>query len=228
MLGALLDLVVPRSCLSCRGPLPEQAQHVCGPCRRRLRFLDTAAACPRCALPRPCARAGRSCPAADAGWEQGWAAVAYTGSAPALVAALKFRGALPCAALMAGQMVAGAPPGRFGSGVVLVPVPTAPSRRRTRGYDQADVLVRAVSTRTGCPRHPCLRRSGSAARQLGAGREQRLAAGRLAVRCVGPAPQQVVLVDDVHTTGATLRACTAALREAGTRRVAVVSWARTL
>lgn len=44
----------------------------------------------------------------------------------------------------------------------------------------------------------------------------------------GPAPPRVVLVDDVHTTGATLSACAAALRQAGSEHVAAITWARTL
>ncbi|MGI8730404.1 MAG: ComF family protein, partial [Solirubrobacteraceae bacterium] len=50
---------------------------------------------------------------------------------------------------------------------------------------------------------------------------------RLGFAARGPAPPQVVLVDDVHTTGATLSACASALRAAGARRVVAVTWART-
>jgi predicted amidophosphoribosyltransferase len=144
------------------------------------------------------------------------------------VAALKFRGALQCADLMAAQIAAGAPPGLLRAGAVLVPIPTHPARRRRRGYDQAHVLARALAARTGLQVSACLRRTGGDARQLGAGRAQRLQDGRLRVHCRGAGPEHAVLVDDVHTTGATLRAGAAALRAAGTRDIVVVSWARTL
>lgn len=56
----------------------------------------------------------------------------------------------------------------------------------------------------------------------------RLTAERLDFAARGPASPGAVLVDDVHTTGATLGACARALREAGSERVVAISWARTL
>jgi predicted amidophosphoribosyltransferase len=226
MLGALLDILAPPACVVCRDARPGTAGPLCGSCRRGLRFLDQV--CPRCALPVPCGGPRRRCAAADAPWRYAWAPVAYAGPATGLVAALKFRGALQCADLMAAQIAAGAPPGLLRAGAVLVPVPTHPARRRRRGYDQAHLLARALATRTGLPVGACLRRIGGDARQLGADRAERLQEGRLRLRCRGPAPELAILVDDVHTTGATLRAAAGALRAAEARDIMVITWARTL
>jgi predicted amidophosphoribosyltransferase len=66
-------------------------------------------------------------------------------------------------------------------------------------------------------------------RQVGATRAARVASGRVDVRLCGvPPPPVVALVDDVHTTGATLRACAAALRAEGALRVVAVTYARAL
>jgi predicted amidophosphoribosyltransferase len=142
------------------------------------------------------------------------------------VRALKFAGARPLAQVMAAQIAAGAPPG-FLEGEV-VPVPAHPHRRRARGYDPAELLARALARRTGLPLVAALRREGAPVRQIGASRRVRLAPGRLAFAARGPAPARAVLVDDVHTTGATLDACARALRSAGCERVVAVTWARTL
>jgi predicted amidophosphoribosyltransferase len=144
------------------------------------------------------------------------------------VAALKFRGHLPVVDLMAAQIAATAPTGLLAAPAVLVPVPAAAGRRRARGFDQAEQLARALGRRTGLPRHAPLRRHGPGVRQVGASRTARLAPDRLNVVATGRAPVHPVLVDDVHTTGATLRACAAALRSAGAQRVACVTYARAL
>jgi predicted amidophosphoribosyltransferase len=139
------------------------------------------------------------------------------------VHALKFRGALPVAQLMAAHMAATLPPGLRGA---VVPVPAQPGRLRRRGFDPARALAGALAARLGAPLVPALRRRDRGARQARAGRAaRRRAALDLVARA---APEAVLLVDDVHTTGATLDACARALKAAGARRVVAVSYARTL
>jgi predicted amidophosphoribosyltransferase len=172
------------------------------------------------------------CPAARGPLDAAWAPLAHEGPARAIVHALKFRGAVGLVDLMAAQFAANAPPGLL-DGVVLVPVPAHPARRRARGFDHAERLAAAVSERTGRQVVTCLRRSGTVRRQVGATRAARVAGGRVEVQLDGrgggiPPPPVVALVDDVHTTGATLRACAAALRAGGSRRVVGVTYARAL
>ena len=219
----LLSAIAPPSCWHC-GAAVAADQPLCWPCRAQLRFLR-GERCSRCGLPAPC---GRRCSPAGAALARAWAPVAFEGPARALVHALKFRGALGVADAMAAQIVAGAPPGLLAAPAVLVPVPTHPLRRRVRGFDHADCLAEAIGARTGLPVAPCLVRAGAPTRQAGSSRAARRAPGRIDVRARGDPPSHAVLVDDVHTTGATLEACAAALRRAGASAVCAVAYARAL
>lgn len=158
-----------------------------------------------------------------------WAPMAYEGVARRLVHELKFRGRLTLVETMAAQMAANLPPDLRRSGAVVVPVPAHDGRRRRRGHDPVDALAAGVARRTGLPLDRCLRRTDSASRQLGATRAERTAPGRMAVAVAVAAsrvPPRVLLLDDVHTTGATLEACARALRARGAVWVAGVAYAR--
>lgn len=153
-----------------------------------------------------------------------WAAVAYEGPARELVRALKYRGARAVAATMAAQMAALGPKLEG----VLIPVPLHRARLRRRGFNQARALAEQLAWRTGLPLADCLEHSGLGASQVGRRRSERLLAPDVRVRSGSSCPARAVLVDDVVTTGATLAACAAALRAAGTAEVAAIAYARTL
>lgn len=152
------------------------------------------------------------------------------GAAARVVRALKYAGWTELADAMAGDMAPGARELAGEEGALLVPVPLAPSRRRERGYNQAELLARSLSGVTGWPARPLLgRRSGGRAQAvLGrAGRRDNVSGAFRLVHGSGAA-DRVLLVDDVVTTGATVRACAAALETGGLRPVGAVAFARTL
>jgi ComF family protein len=105
---------------------------------------------------------------------------------------------------------------------VLVPVPPRPGKMRKTGWDQIEYLARFLKRREG---HEgslkvirCLKRLPSET-QKKLNRENRKTnlKGRILVK--GKAPKVAVLFDDVITTGSTMDACAAALKEAGTEKV---------
>ena len=156
------------------------------------------------------------------GIDLAWAAVAYEGVARRLVAQLKFAGRLPLAAVAAQVMAARMPP--VPPGATVVPVPPDPLRRRLRGFDPADLIAAELAALAGLSLSRCLTRPHGP-RQVGRSREQRLASGTVA-GVVDPPGVAAVLVDDVVTTGATLRACAAALRAGGCAETLALTFAR--
>ena len=151
----------------------------------------------------------------------------YEGPAGAMVRALKFGGRIAIADAMAAQIVAHASLEQLPG--TVVPVPVHPAHRRRRGLDHTAALARAVARRAGIEVADCLVRTGDPQPQVGRGRRARMLgpAGSIAVRPETTVPAEVLLVDDVVTTGATIEACTTALRVAGCRQITPIVYART-
>jgi ComF family protein len=102
----------------------------------------------------------------------------------------------------------------------IVPVPLHSSRLRERGFNQSALLAEAVATTIGTRMSEGLRRTRSTAHQVGMDRTAREANVRGAFAWDGgPPPRSVLLVDDVLTTGSTMRECARALRAAGTAEI---------
>jgi ComF family protein len=112
----------------------------------------------------------------------------------------------------------------------VVPVPLHAARQRERGYNQAALLAHRVGRRAGAPVHPnALRRVRATAVQMSLNASDRKTNVAGAFECADQAMRgkQVLLIDDVCTTGATLDACAVALRSAGAASVRGLALART-
>ena len=147
---------------------------------------------------------------------------AYEGAGARVVQALKFRDGRRLVSPLADGLtgLASSPPT-----AIVTWVPTTAARRRHRGFDQSELLARALARRLEVPCRRLLRRRPGPA-QTGRSRSER--AGNVALVPARRAHDlDVVVVDDVCTTGATLRAARAALHAAGTASTQVVVVART-
>ncbi len=218
-LRAFLDLVFPPRCAACGALGQEPFCPVCA------EAVDAAPpGCRRCGRPGPDAVCG-PCLVQPPAFDAVRAGGLLGGPLADAVHALKYRGR-PALARPLGEWLAGRV--ELPSGAVLVPVPLAPRRRRERGHDQAALLAEALSRAAGRERlRRALRRVRDTPPQVGRDRaaRSRNVQGAFAAS-TAVAGRDVVLVDDVVTTGATADACARALKAAGARSVTVVSLAR--
>jgi ComF family protein len=217
----VLDLVLPRRCLSCA----RLGADLCEGCRAALPLL-LGTHCARCGAPTlwPVSRC-RECAGRRVAFASARAAVAYEGAVPALVAAWKERG-LRRFAELAADVVCDAVACPSADAVVFVPADGDRSLRR--GHHPAERLARELGERWHLTTLEALARSRTPRRQRGltiAERRRNVAGAFVASRRV---PRRLVLVDDVYTTGSTLDACATALRAAGSGPVTAVCFARTL
>lgn len=176
-----------------------------------------------------------ACVPAAVEWEldglPGVAVGSYTGALRESVRALKYqnRGDLaePLGALL--SQLFGATLGQWSTQTdVAVPPPLHPQRLAERGYNQAALIANSFARQSGlrtCPR--ALRRTQPTRALTGLSAEARSGelAGSIEAR-MSLRPARVVLIDDVATTGATLRTCRAALEGAGAVVTAVAVIAR--
>lgn len=162
-----------------------------------------------------------------------WVTTNYEGLSQELVKLYKF-GQQRVAAKVLADMMCTTLSTQVGTRVpkdcLTVPVPTATSRVRQRGFDHAVLLARNVATNLGLEYSRSLGRLGQT-RQIGARRVDRLnqTVGSYIVRRPGlVAGRHILLIDDVVTTGATLWSATSALKAAGAARVDALVFAKRL
>jgi predicted amidophosphoribosyltransferase len=182
--------------------------------------------CERCGAPtawpvRRCAE----CSGRRVAFASARAAVAYEGVVRAFVASWKERGLRKLAGVAADVVAEALEPPRV---AVLSFVPPDGDRSLRRGHHPAERLARELGQRWELPVEPLLRRVRPVDRQRGLSLAARRANVRGAFRAAGHPPAAVAVVDDVYTSGATASAAATALRKSGTRRVAIVTFARAI
>lgn len=242
MLGAVfrewLSWVYPFVCELCgRGGL--DGCHVCPECRGRFVAVEPPF-CAVCGEPAEgsflsgvlCSRCRECAPA----FEEARAVYVHEGEFRELLLAFKYAGALHLAGTFAAMMadaVKGHPHWFGGKRLLLVPVPMHRRKLVRRGYNQARELAVLLGRELGRPCAEVLKRLPDGSPQAALAREQRLSHARRIyalderkMRRNSVRGRDVLLVDDIFTTGATADACARLLLRAGAASVCVLTLAR--
>ena len=223
------------ACAACGGPIgPERVGPVCGGCWSDVRIVSPPW-CDRCGEPLRswrhspengacCAR----CVALPPQFDLARAFGLYEGALREIVHALKYRSHRSLGRPL-GALMKSTDRGLLAAADVVVPVPLHPWRHLRRGFNQADELAQAL----GRPVWRPLRRRTLGVPQAKLRGDQRrtnvqtaYSVSPLRAGAITGRPRYVVLIDDVMTTGATLDACSRALREGGVEWIGALTLAR--
>jgi ComF family protein len=217
ILERAINLIAPHSCVGCG----YTGSVFCQPCSlTRLATLPS-----RCYSCHKATIQNKTCVNCKkkTGISRVWAATSYEGAAKELVHRLKFERAKAAGGDIARIMDKQLPilPGD----VVVTHLPTASSRIRMRGYDQAQVIARELTKQRQLTYRQLLSRSGTF-RQVGATRQSRFSQLKGAFTTKGPTPSHVLLVDDVLTTGASVESAAKELKRGGAKTVDIAVFAQ--
>ena len=229
----LLDLVFPRSCLLCSSRIQAQPLHgVCTKCLQAVGWRDVSL-CDRCGVPRHARTSCSTCEQSKYVFDWVWSYGPYEGDLKRLIHAFKFendRGiGRDLALFMTGS---GILKERLAGITGLVPVPLHPLKEKNRGYNQARILAEELAKSMGVRLlDSVLIKSRPSVPQTDLGKQARWQNVSGTFTIVNPKAIRgwdLVLVDDVMTTGATTHHCAELLLKAGAKRVGVVVVARSV
>ena len=231
--SAVADLLLPVCCAAC-GKLLTAGEKgiVCGHCWSLVRELPHPR-CDRCGHPidtHSCRWCPQLPPFVRAARSYCWIGA---GTGKAIIHALKYDGWTAVAVGVAERMARVSwPRDVVEERAAVIPVPLAESRRRERGFNQSAVISDSLGKLWNVPVwENALVRGASAKSQTHLTPGERLTnvAGAFSIPHAASAMLRgthVVLVDDVITTGATLRACASALFASGTRTISYMTFGR--
>ena len=214
----------PRRCPVCHDVVEDAGEKACGICRLRLSYVKEPS-CRKCG--KPLAADGREycmdCAAGKHIFSQGRAPFVYDGVMRRSVSRFKYGGRKEYADFYAEEIMRRCwKEVAFWKAEVIVPIPLHPSRRRKRGFNQAELVAERLSRQTGIPMDAgLLKRVKKTRAQKELSREERASnlKGAFAAREEEFPFRRILLVDDIYTTGSTMDEAARILREAGARSV---------
>ncbi len=241
--ASVFTTLFPSDCRFCHSPLVKVSRlPVCNTCLEQIQKID-GVTCSVCGNPivsslaqnqeKPCCG---ECVSSEPLFDKAVAYGPYDGGLRDLIHLLKYDGVRPAANVL-GRMMSEAfldlSPSFDDGEPVIVPVPLHSSKLKQRGFNQSELIARAALkiVPLGLINSEILRRTRPTETQTGLTREQRQRNIRGAFRVQHRnllSGKDILLVDDVFTTGTTVSECARVLRKAGARHVYVATVARVL
>lgn len=215
----VVDAVWPARCAGCG----HRGAWVCDECRPKITLLSPPW-CERCGIPND---SHCRCVELSPAIANARAAAVYSGWMRRAIQLMKYENEparIPGLAEMMAPLALGLPD--FDA---LVPMPLHGSRRRRRGYNQAELLAVHLGAHINRPVSRCLTRTRLTRQQVGLdaeSRRQNVAGAFGAALAIDISGQRLLLIDDVMTTGSSLNACAEVLRAAGAAWVGTLTLAR--
>jgi len=232
-LGGLASLIYPPTCTICSASVGSN-EYLCADCEAKLSRI-VAPFCSKCSEPFDGAItstfACANCAHHKLYFDAAVSAYRSRGIARHVILNFKYGKQIHLRHLVGGWLLAALDDARLRARKfdAIVPVPLHPARQRERGFNQAALLAELVGPGLGAPVRPILQRVHFTTTQTAFDRAERIQNLRHAFRLrrnVDVRNFQVLLIDDVLTTGSTLSECARVLKENGARCVFAATAAR--
>ncbi len=223
--SSVIEWMFPPRCPVCFRPVMPKGALVHRECERKLQYLQEPI-CKKCGRPvEPEEEYCAECMVTASDYDEGRSVFPYHGVAGRCIRRVKREGTeefvrffgIQMAASQRGFLIQIKPE-------CIVPVPLHYRKLRRRGFNQAELLARALSRETGIPVRLLLKKTKRTKEQKKLTGKQRrknvshsYSVAEAAIR--NKVPESVLLLDDIVTTGSTLNACASALKEAGVAKV---------
>ena len=236
-LRAITDVIFPPRCLGCAEILLQQSlQTFCPACNEKIKFI-TGSLCPICGMaffdsPAPDHLCG-NCLESKPYFSLARAVASYETLILDAIHQFKYGRNISTGAVLASFMAEfNFPDFDFTDYSLIIPVPLHIRRLRERGFNQALILAKPIGKKYRIPvNFSLLKRRKFTLTQTGLDKKEREKNMKGAFTVIDNAKikgKNIILIDDVYTTGATINQCTKTLIQAGAGKVAVLTLARVL
>ncbi|MGZ3732991.1 MAG: ComF family protein [Parachlamydiaceae bacterium] len=233
LLNSFRDLLFPPLCLHCRNTISEMTTYLCAECSQKLQLISPQERCPLC-FSSEYQLEYKQCPACNlkpSALQAMAAAFDYVGPPASIIRKFKYGNQPYLADGIGAYLVAQFLQLKWPLPDYIIPVPISFTHWLERGYNQSELIGQHIAELLGKPLiTPIIRKSGDYS-QAGMSRQQRAALTTSTFQLKNASvlsDKVVLLIDDVITTGSTLKRCADVLAEGYPAEIYALSFCRAI